>query len=180
MPEDGIEVVGAAVLVEKVVGVFPNVDAEEGVLPVHEGAILIGGGGDGEGSVGLGDEPGPSAAEDAEAGLLEVGEEGVEGSEVAEDDFAQSAFGFCGFRGENVPEEGVVVMATAVVADNLLHGAGEVADAGEKGFEGPELVGGMLAEGGVEGVDVGLMMTLVVDHHGLGINGGLEGVVGIR
>src|ERR1017187_7988443 len=42
------EVVGAAVVVFQVVGVLPDVVAEDGVEAIGEGTVLVGGGDDGE------------------------------------------------------------------------------------------------------------------------------------
>src|SRR6266436_3648609 len=52
VPVDGVppgrEVVGTAVLVLEVVGVLPDVVAEDGVAALGDGVVLVGGGDDGE------------------------------------------------------------------------------------------------------------------------------------
>src|SRR5205823_14605631 len=67
----GIDVVGTLVLIFQVVGMLPDVDAEDGRLAVHEGAILVRRAEDLQLAVGE-DEPGPAAAEAADAGLLDL------------------------------------------------------------------------------------------------------------
>ena len=69
---------GAAVLVVKVVGVFPDVEGEEGLEAAGDGvagALLLG---DDEATVGCGGEPYPAGAEDADSASIEISPEGVE------------------------------------------------------------------------------------------------------
>jgi hypothetical protein len=191
---DGGEVVGAFVLVFEVVGVLPDVDAEDGFSGGgagggedgfgHDRVVLVGGGGDGEPPpfAVFDDEPGPAGAEAFGAGFGEFGfeigegaEGGVDGGEEVAGGFAAGAFG-C----EEGPEEGVVDVAAAVVADG---GADVFGDGGE-GFD--EVFGGFVGEvglggdGGVEVGDVGLVVLAVVDLHGGGVDGGLKGVGCVR
>ena len=71
---------GAAVLVVEVVGVLPDVEGEEGLEAFRYGVAGIGLLGDDEGAVGLGGEPDPAGAEEADA----LGDELVlEGFEAA-------------------------------------------------------------------------------------------------
>ena len=51
-----------AILVFQVVGVFPNVQTEEGLAAVHDGVVLIGRGFDGEFAV-ANEQPSPAGAE---------------------------------------------------------------------------------------------------------------------
>src|SRR5262249_4341432 len=62
------DVVGAAVLVAEVIGVLPDIQAEDRAAADHEWGVLIGGGFDGKRSVGLDDEPDPAAAEQGRGG----------------------------------------------------------------------------------------------------------------
>jgi hypothetical protein len=65
VPEGG-DIVGALVLVVKVVGVFPDIEGDDGFASdasnggAHQRAVLIGGGTDGELLVGGHIEPGPT------------------------------------------------------------------------------------------------------------------------
>ena len=67
IPECGY-VVRSAILIIQVVGVFPNIETDDGGSrdvgdAFHERGILIWGGGYGEGAVGLLDEPSPARTE---------------------------------------------------------------------------------------------------------------------
>jgi len=100
------DVFGAAVLVFEVVGVLPDVDAEDGGVAEREGAVLVRRGLDGEGSGGVAGEPGPAAAEDAGTGFGEGGLEGGERAESGVDVFGEFGFrsGAAGFR-EDGPQK---------------------------------------------------------------------------
>ena len=67
----GGEVVGAVVLVFEVVGVLPDVVAEDGVDALAERVVLVGGGDDLE-LAALEDEPTPAGAELLRGGLIEM------------------------------------------------------------------------------------------------------------
>jgi hypothetical protein len=88
VPVDGIppggEVVGAAVLVFEVVGVLPDVVAEDGVAALRDRVVLVGGGDDGE-LAGFEDEPAPAGAELLGGGLVEQLLERFEVAEVGLD-----------------------------------------------------------------------------------------------
>ena len=77
LPQFG-EVVRAAVLVVKVVGVLPDVEGEEGAEALGDGVAGAGLLGDDERAVCGGGEPYPAGAEEAGALGGEVGLEGVE------------------------------------------------------------------------------------------------------
>src|SRR5437016_8412147 len=64
-----VDVVRPAILVLQVVGVLPDVDAEDRVLAVHQRTVLVRGALDGE-LVAAADHPRPAAAEPARRGLL--------------------------------------------------------------------------------------------------------------
>ena len=128
---------------------FPDVEAEEGGAAVgigdealHEGVVLVGGGDDGEVAVCFEDEPGPAGAEALGGGfgelLFEVGEGakvfGEGGGEGGVGGVASDAWGLGWAHG--VPEEEVVPVAAAMVADGGLEGFGEEGDAAEEIFEG--------------------------------------------
>ena len=72
LPEGG-EMGGAAVLVVEVVGVFPDVEGEEGVEAFGDGVVGAGFLGDDQSTVFLCGEPYPAAAEEARAFGFELG-----------------------------------------------------------------------------------------------------------
>ena len=59
-PPQGLQVRGAAILVVEVVGVFPDVEGEEGPEAVGDGVVGAGVLADGQGAGGIGLEPDPS------------------------------------------------------------------------------------------------------------------------
>ena len=81
-------VIGAAVLILQVIGMFPHVHTEDRNAlrfgDVHERVVLVGSRSDDELAV-LSDEPCPSRAEAGDAGVRECLFEFVEGNEVAVD-----------------------------------------------------------------------------------------------
>src|SRR5690348_12202251 len=112
----GVHVVVAAVLVLQVVGVLPDVDAQQWPAALRQGRILVGRAGDDQLAVG-GDQPRPAAAEPLHGVVLELGLERVEAAEVALDGVAERAGRLvAGVRAHDLPEERVVVVAAAVVA----------------------------------------------------------------
>ena len=72
-PPEGFEVRGAAVLVVEVVGVFPDVEGQEGLEPMGGGVVGAGVLADGQGAIGIGLEPHPAGAEEGGAGGDEGG-----------------------------------------------------------------------------------------------------------
>ena len=81
----GLEVRGAAVLVVEVVGVFPDVEGEEGAEAVGDGVVGAGVLADGQGAGGIGLEPHPPGAEEADALGDELLLEGLEGAPLGFD-----------------------------------------------------------------------------------------------
>ena len=69
---------GASVLVVEVVGVLPDVEGQEGLEAVGDGVVGVGVLDDGQFAVGVGLEPDPAGAEEADAFCLKLGLEGVE------------------------------------------------------------------------------------------------------
>jgi hypothetical protein len=86
------DVIGAAVLVVEVIGMFPHVDAEDGSETIRERRVLIGGGDNSE-STALFDEPSPTGAEASGGRLGEFIFEGVKGIEGSIDCLGEVTFG---------------------------------------------------------------------------------------
>ena len=84
-PPQGFKVGGAAVLVVEVVGVFPDVEGQEGLEPMGGGVVGAGVLADGQGAIGIGLEPHPAGAEEGGAGGDEGGLEGGEGAPLGLD-----------------------------------------------------------------------------------------------
>src|SRR4029077_204047 len=69
----GLQIFGAAVVVLEVVGVLPDVVAEDGIEALRDGVVLVGSAGDQDFALGIAGQPDPSAAELFYAGVVELG-----------------------------------------------------------------------------------------------------------
>src|SRR5208282_5606643 len=93
---EGLEIFGPAILVLEIVGMLPDVAAEKRLAFdaadsfAHQGVILVSGRNELDFAM-VDDQPGPTAAEPAHAGGLELFFEGVETAEGALDIFSQFA-----------------------------------------------------------------------------------------
>lgn len=168
---------------------FPDVEAEERGTEVgirddafHERVVLVGGAGDLEFTI-LDDEPGPAGAEAFGGGFTEGFFEVIEGAERGIDGVGEVGGGLAAFccRGEGFPEEVVVPVAAAVITDGVAGGfVGDGGELGDEIFDRLALEGGIGGDGGVEVIDVGLVMFAMVNFHGFGVDVGLECVEGVR
>jgi len=69
-------------------------------------------------------------------------------------------------------------VSAAVVSNGSLDGVGDAGEVSDEVVNGLCGQFGVAGEGGIEVVDVGLVMTVVMDLHGLSVDEGLEcGVV---
>ena len=139
---DGFEVFGPAILVFEIIGVFPDVHAEDGFAfgPAngfaHERVVLVGGGNDLEFVI-IEDEPGPAAAEPAHGGRFKFFLERVEAAESGFDVVAQFAGGdSAGLGGEQFPEQGMVGVSAAVVSDDVPDLGGNGVEVADQLFDG--------------------------------------------
>ena len=123
LPEGG-EMGGAAVLVVEVVGVFPDVEGEEGVEAFGDGVVGAGFLGDDQSTVFLCGEPYPAAAEEGDAFGFELGFEGVEGTPLLLDLLSESAAGDVDHRcgGTKLGEVEVVVEDLAGIVEDAAFG----------------------------------------------------------
>ena len=167
-----MELGGAAVLVVEVVGVFPDVEGEQGPQAAGDGVAGVGLLGDEQGAVFVGGEPDPSAAEEGDAAGFEFGLEGGEAPPLLVDLGGERAVrGRRATRGELCEVEvvvedlaGVVEESSGGLADDLFEGEVFEAGAGEQ-F--------------VEVVDVGLEVFAVVEGEGAFADHGLQSVRGV-
>ncbi len=173
---DGGEVVGAFVLVFEVVGVFPNVDSEERFCAGHQGRVLVWSGFHDEFCVADG-EPYPAAPEHFEACCDELFFEGLLGFEMGFDVFEECSGGGWAAFFEALPEERMVCVAAALVAEIVADVVGLSVELGEQSIEG---FGGevrMFCERLVEFCDVRGVMFIVMDFHRFRVDERFEGVV---
>src|SRR3984893_1843104 len=124
----GADVVGAPVLILEVVRVLPDVDPEHGLLSFHQRAVLIGRAFNHQLPT-LIDDPRPSAAKAAGAGLCELLLERVEPAERRCDGVGDGASRLtAGVGAHDLPEHAVVGMTTAVIADGRANVLGNRVD----------------------------------------------------
>src|SRR5271155_3576216 len=182
VPVDGVppggEVVGPAVLILQVIGVLPHVVAEDRVFALHQRAVLIGSGGDSE-LAAIPKDPAPAGAELLRRGVVELLLEGFEVAEVLANLRGNLAGGLAATALlHDVPEHGVVDVAAAVVADDGADILGNVVDVSQQVLGSVFAEFGVLLDGAIEVIDVGLVMLVVVEMHGLLVDVRLErGVV---
>src|SRR6266550_962457 len=112
-----LNVVGPAVLVLEIIGVFPNIHAKDWLVAIHERAVLIRGGNDFELPALVLNKPRPAAAETTRPGSCKFLFEIVKAAKGGFDVIGKFAFRFAAcVRPHDLPEERMVGMATAVVS----------------------------------------------------------------
>src|SRR6266851_1300682 len=169
--EPGRHVVRALVLVLQVVGVLPHVHAEDGRHAVHVRAVLVGVALDRELAARVGDEPSPAAPELAHCSLGELLLERVVRTEGAVDGVADAARrGASPTRAHDRPEDRVVRVPAGVVAQDVAYVLGHRADSAQKVLDRLRGELGVLLERPIRVVHVGLVMPVVMDLHGLGVD----------
>ncbi len=162
-----MELGGAAVLVVEVVGMFPDVEGEQGPQAAGDGVAGTGFLGDEQGPVGVGGEPDPAAAEEGDAAGFEFGLEGGEAPPLLVNLGGERAGGG---RGATRGELGEIQIMVKDLAGVVEEGAGGLAD---DFFEG-EVFEAAAGEEFVEVVDVGLEVFAVVEGEGACADGGGE------
>src|SRR5690606_35077215 len=125
--------VRTAVLVVQVVGVLPDIEADDGLALdagdglAHQWAVLVGGGADRELLVRADHEPGPAGAEAGGRALAEFFLELGEAAELGVNRRGQLALGGAALAAANDgPAEGVVAVATGIVAHAAADGLGNL------------------------------------------------------
>ncbi len=171
------EIFRTAVLVFQVIGVLPDIVAEDGVVSLRERGILVGGGDDLQ-LAAVQNEPAPSGAELLCRGFVELLLKGLEIAEVLLDLLADFAGGFTSaLRLHNLPEHGVVDVAAAVVADRGADIFWNIIQVAKQVFGRMLRQVRVLFDGSIQVGDIGLMMLVMVELHGRFINVWFEGGV---
>ena len=97
------------------------------------------------------------------------------------DDVGDGAGGIASALGlHDLPEHGVVDVASAVVADGGADVVGHGVEVADEIFGGLAGQVGMLLDGGIQILHVGAVVHVVVQGHRLLIDDGFECVVGVR
>src|SRR5262245_32520304 len=175
-----VDVVRPAVLVLQIVGVLPDVDAEDGLLAVHERAVLIRSAFNGQLAAGV-DHPRPAAAEAADGCLLQFLLELVEAAERSVDRIRNRAGRRATRLGpHDLPEHRVVRVAAAVVAHGGANVFRDGVDVLQQVVNALGLQLGMLLERRVQVRDVRVVMLPVMDFHRLLVDVGFESIGRVR
>src|SRR5829696_18882 len=173
-----VDVVGALVLVLQVVRVLPDVDADQRRLAGRERRVLVRRADDRQPAAVV-DQPGPAGAELVDAGLLDLRLEVVERAEGGVDRLAQGAVGLTAAVGAHrLPEQRVVVVAAAVVADGAALLVGHLAQVGEHLLDRRAVERGP-GERRVRLVHVRLVVLVVMEAHRVRVDVRLERLVGV-
>src|SRR5712692_7015866 len=176
----GREIVGSAVLVLQVVGVFPHVIAHHGIQTTHQRAILIGRRNDRKLAALVEYEPRPAGAKTLDARVVESSLELVEGAERLLNGARQRVGGLAASIGlHDGPEHAVIGMAASIVLysrANILRHILNVAQ---------HIVNALAGKVGiiyrvVQVVDIGGMVLVVMQLHRLCVNVWLQRIVVIR
>jgi hypothetical protein len=175
----GAEVVRAAVPVLQIVGVLPDIAAEEPRCPVHQHAVLVGQRHDLEAVPrGVHDQKRPSRAE---VFCGRVGKERLklfERAEVPLDGVSDRALRrSVRARSKDVPEELMVHVASAVVSDHCPDRLRDLVEAMQQVLDRELGERRIRLECLVQVVDVGFVMPVVMEFHRLRVDVRLERVV---
>ncbi len=171
------DVGGALVLVVKIIGMFPDIEAEDGraaaaaEVGAHERVVLVGGGADGEGAIGFFAEPCPAGTETGRAGFGEGFFEGIEGAEGFVDgsgEFTRWCFGAAG--SDDLPEKAVIHMTAAVVTNRTADVFWNGTKVGNELKSRFRFKVGFSSDRRIEVGDISLMMSAVMDFHRESIN----------
>src|SRR3990170_8268595 len=182
-PIDGVpprlDVLGASVLILQVIGVLPDVDAEERLAAIQDGIVLVRGRFDGE-LAATDQQPRPPGPESRCRGLGECFFEIPEAAERIFDGVGQiprrlpAAALF-----HDLPEHGMIQMAAAVVAHGGTYGLRHFADPCEQILDRKLLKLRMAFESLIEIVDIRPVVLVVVNLHRLRVDVRLERVEGV-
>jgi hypothetical protein len=128
----------------------------------HQRAVLVGAAFHLQAAIAIAGQPGPAAAEAGLRGLAEGVLEGIEAAEITVDGRGQLIIGCTTVGAEHGPEQAVVGVAAAVVADRAALRLGHGIEVGDQRLD--RLLGDAgLLDGGIEVVDVGLVVLAVMD-----------------
>src|SRR5262245_17354353 len=127
-----VDVVGALGLMLQIVGVFPHVNADDTLGPLHVRAVLVGRAEDRKLLVLANAKPCPAGAEAAETRRLDGSLHLLKVTKGSIDGAVELARGFAGAAGRHqLPEEHMVPMAPQVVADGRADSFGRSGQLGQ-------------------------------------------------
>lgn len=178
IPDSG-GMLGSAVLIFQVVGMFPDVDGEQRFSAVGERAILVGGALNEEGAIFFEGEPAPAAAEVTGRGFGQFILELIEAAKVFIDGFGEFAlrFGALVIGAEYLPVEIVIGDSAAVVNHSGADFRRDGVQVSEHFAWALAAEAGEAGDGFIEVGHVRRMMFIMVDRDRLRINVGFKSIV---
>ena len=160
---------------------LPHVAAQDRIPPRHDRGVLVGRAVDREGAPLVHDEPAPPAPESSDARLGELLLELVEATERLGERRGEPALRRLRPTGSHhFPEGGVIGVSAAVVADRSSNRLGQGLQVGQQLLDGLLLQIGMLLQRGVEIIDVGSVVLVVMKPHRLLVDVRLQSLVVVR
>src|SRR5260370_23588185 len=128
----GLQIVGTPILIEQVVGMFPDIDSDDRFWAFHNRAILVSGGSDLEVPF-INHQPRPTAAESAGAGGLELFLERIKATESRINGVSQVPFrSTARVWADNFPKEGMVRVPARIVPNHGANRLGNLIEIGTK------------------------------------------------
>src|SRR6266851_297825 len=176
---EGVDVLRPPVLVLEVVGVLPDVEAEDRRVATDERRVLVREAVDDQ-ALADGHQPRPAAAEVVHSDGVKLALELLEGAEGVLDRLADGPARLAAaFAAQDGPPQRVIGVAATVVADRAPVVLGNLAEVAHQVLDRHvlEVVVGQLVQRCVQLVDVGLMVLGVVDLHRASVDVWLERVV---
>src|SRR5262249_54148232 len=147
---------------------LPYIVAHNRVVAFHQWAVLVGSGDDLKVSTRIKNKPCPTGAKPLHASIVECGFEGIEGAEGGVDRVCQFASGCATTVGlHNGPEHSVVGVATSVVAYRCTDILRYIIDMPQKLVNRYRSELRLILDRGVQIVDIGGMVFVVMHLHRL-------------
>jgi len=175
--EKGFDIVGPSVLLLQIIDMLPQIQSKNRLLAFGQGAVLVGGGHDLKRAA-VPHQPGPPAAEKQGGRRGKVALEAPEITPTILDGGGNTALRW-DILFEEGPEKRMIGMAPSMIAngrsDVFRHGS----EVFQQLFSRALFQFAMALEGGIELVDVGLVVFGMVDYHGAGIDVRFQGIVGV-
>ena len=160
---------------------LPHIQPEYGGEPLHQGAVLVRAAHHLQLAAPIDHQPGPAAAKTAQRRLGKGLSEGFQPTQIPLDRCGQLAVRLAAaLRTHHLPEQAVVGVAAAVIAHRPLNLGRQAVDTGKQCLQRQGSQLRQIGQGGIEVGDISLMVTAVMDLHGLCIDMGFQRVISVR
>src|ERR1039458_555930 len=177
--KERLNIIGALVLVLQVVGVLPHIHAKNGLVPCAQWAVLIGRCFNSQGPVRQLEEPGPTAAKNAHRRRSQLVLKSGKRTELRVNSLRQLAGGRFTAFAKCRPPERVVRMASPLIPHRSTGRFGPAVQICNQFLHGLAVQLQVRGHSHIQIVHVRLMMLIVMQMHGYGIEAGLKRVIGV-